>query len=657
MRIKLQNRRRVILAASLIAVAVCVVHITYAQQFPPSGPAGASAPAPPLPPGGMPSAAPPAAVEQVFRVIAPQAKLNLIERFAKVVELPTRIARVDGFDPEVVTVTALSPNQLRVAAGKPGVTTMVLTDENGAMYAVEIFVAGDVRHLQATLDRLFPHAAVEVVAIREAVVVRGWVTQPEQITQIVEVAERFTPNVLNQMKVGGTQQVLLKVKVMEVQRSKIRRMGFNFLYFNQDGYLASTPGSLVPVGSIGSPLGGPASLTAAAAALADPIASFGLVGDNNVFNGFLDALKQEGLLTIKAEPQLVTTSGRPASLLNGGEFPILVPQSLGSVTIEYREFGTQLEFVPIVLGKGRLRLEVSPEVSERDFTNSVTVNGLTVPGITTRRVNTQVEMNFGQTLMIAGLIANRRTASTSKVPLFGELPWIGTAFSRKRYDEVETELVVMVTPEYVGAVDSHEIPCGGPGQFTDTPTDRELYFYNHIEVPRYGDECAGGPCQNPFRSCDAAGRPILGGPPVSAGQFNAGPIAPGGVNGIQLDPQPNGPGMILPQEQLGPEVGPPPFPAEMGLPPAPGAPENDDAGKDEGEKDEGDMNGTAWNPESANFDGRRGSTAETQSVSYSRSPQAKLNGTGSYEERPGLIAPKPGLIEPPEKPRTRRLAF
>ena len=135
---------------------------------------------------------------------------------------------------------------------------------------------------------------------------------------------------------------------------------------------------------------------------------FGLVNSSSIFQAFIEALKQEALLKILAEPELVTTSGRPANLLSGGEFPILVPQSLGTVTIEWREFGVRMEAVPIVLGNGRLRLEVQPEVSERDFSNAVQVAGTTVPGLTVRRANTAVEMNFGETMVIAGLISSRK---------------------------------------------------------------------------------------------------------------------------------------------------------------------------------------------------------------------------------------------------------
>ena len=433
---------------------------------------------------------PPGASEPVVQVSSEQMKLEVTEKFSKILKFPGKIKRVDGFDPTVLNVTALTPNEIRVQALVPGVTTLVITDENGKIYSVETFVSGDARHLQAYLKELFPRSSVTAIKVQDSVVLRGWVTEPEAITEMVEIAEQFFPNgVLNQMKLAGVQQVLLKVKIMEVQRSKIRQLGVNWLFLNQSGYVYSNPGSLVPLTGISVPFGGPPALTASQQLLGNATMGFGLVGDNSIFQAFIEALKQEALLKILAEPELVTTSGRPANLLSGGEFPILVPQSLGTVTIEWREFGVRMEAVPIVLGNGRLRLEVQPEVSERDFSNAVQVSGTTVPGLTVRRANTAVEMNFGETMVIAGLISSRKTAETSKTPFLGELPVVGAAFRRVRYTEGETELVIMVTPELVSPLKSGQIPPGGPGRFTATPTDRELYGDGVLEVPSYGDKC------------------------------------------------------------------------------------------------------------------------------------------------------------------------
>jgi pilus assembly protein CpaC len=342
------------------------------------------------------------------------------------------------------------------------------------------------RHLQAYIQRLFPESSVTAVKVGEGIVLRGWVTDPAHINQIIEIAEQFGPKVINQMKEGNVNQIQLHVKVMEVQRSRIRQLGFNWNLLGDNSYLTSTPGSLAPVNSISLPFGGPPTVETVGSSLAQQTINFGLTSSNSIFQGFLEALKQEGLLKVKSDTNLVTTSGRPANLLSGGEFPILVPQSFGNVTIQWREFGVRLEFVPFVLGGGNLRMDIAPEISERDFSNAVQVNGFTVPGLTTRRVNTQVEMKFGQTLIIGGLISTRYTAETDKLPLLGELPWIGAGFRRVRYDENETEMVILVTPQFVAPLDSNQAVNIGPGELTDIPTDKELFGQGFIEVPVTG---------------------------------------------------------------------------------------------------------------------------------------------------------------------------
>jgi pilus assembly protein CpaC len=230
---------------------------------------------------------------------------------------------------------------------------------------------------------------------------------------------------------------------------------------------------------------------------ANPSLMGGVVNNNYSFNMFLDALQSESLLKILASPVLVTTNGQPANMLSGGEFPILVPQSLGTVTIQWKEFGVRLTAVPILLGNGRVRLNLQPEVSQKDFSNAVTTGGLTVPGLTTRRVNTSVEMRFGETFMLAGLTEVQDTAQTFKTPFLGELPYIGAAFRRVSYQTTETELVILVTPVLAGAMQDCQVPPGGPGMFTSQPTDRELYWFGMLETPSYGGVCPNcGPGSN-----------------------------------------------------------------------------------------------------------------------------------------------------------------
>ncbi|MCA8997876.1 MAG: type II and III secretion system protein family protein [Planctomycetaceae bacterium] len=434
--------------------------------------------------------------EEIFQVVTSRSKITMTHLDSQVVELVNRIRIVDGFNADKINISALSPHRIRIKAENPGVTTVKLIDELDGVYHIEVFVEPDTRELQAYLDRLFPGTYVEVIGVKEGVVLKGWVTEPTQIPQIMAVAEQFyAPESINsQLSVGGVSQVQLNVQIVEIQRSKVREMGFNWLLVGQQYFLHSGVGGIGLLGQAEGDFGGPPSVTLGSNTFGNEF-NFAITGSNNVFQGFLKALQSEALAKILAEPKLVTTSGRPATLLSGGEFPILVPQSLGSVTTEWREFGVRMEAVPIVLGNGRLRLDIAPEVSERDFSNAVSVNGLVVPGITVRRVNTQVEMRFGETLMIGGLISTRRTGTTQKVPFLGELPFVGTFFSRKDYTFGETELLIMVTPQLVAPMQPHQVPCGRPGFGTDIPTDKELYFDGMLEVPVYGPDC---PSCEPF---------------------------------------------------------------------------------------------------------------------------------------------------------------
>ncbi len=412
----------------------------------------------------------------------------------------SKISRVSDFDVEILTVQPVDgdPSQIRIYALKPGVTTLTILDEHGKNFSVEILVRGDVRHLEAVLRREYPNDSIAVEEISDtAVRLHGWVTEPSSIAQIQAIAEQHYPTVLNHMKTGGVQQVFLKCTILEVQRTKLRRLGMNFTLARPNGFLTSTPGPITPLTSI-------AGNTPTVGGLNGTSISYGFTQQNTAFNGFVDAMRVEGLLKSHISPMIVTHNGRPANFLSGGEMPIPVSAGLGTTGIEFREFGIQMDAVPYVLGPGRVRLEVSTTVRDRDYANSITVNGSTTPAFKTNSANTQVEMNFGEALVIAGLIAQREVNNGQKLPFFGELPHIGAAFRRTSSEESETELIILITPEYVAPAPASAFAHGGPGTMTDTPVDREIFGHGLLEVPKFGDECAfcpncvgGGVCQDP----------------------------------------------------------------------------------------------------------------------------------------------------------------
>ena len=428
----------------------------------------------------------------VYRIHDGRNELSLVERFSIFVEHSAKIRRVMDFDEEVITIQVVegTPTQFRVYALRGGVTTITIVDEHGRDYRLEVLVEGDVRYLESKIRRSYPNDVITIEEINEqSVRLVGWVSQPEHINEIEEIAKQFYPTVMNHMKTGGVQQVLMKCTVLEVQRSKLRRLGMNFTLVRPEGFLFSTPGPITPITAIGG-AGGPT-----LSGLSNSTVTFGFTRPNSVFHGFVQAMLEEGMLKSQATPMIVTHNGRPANFLSGGETPVPIPAGLGTTGFEFREYGIQMNAVPYILGNGRVRLEVETIIRDQDFANTVTVSGTTITAFKTNSANTQVEMNFGEALVIAGLISQKQDVLTQKLPFFGELPYIGAAFSRKTATESERELIIMVTPEYVSPAPASQFPQQGPGMFTDIPTDKELFGMGLLEVPKYGDPCENG-CEN-----------------------------------------------------------------------------------------------------------------------------------------------------------------
>lgn len=408
----------------------------------------------------------------IKRVAAPEQRIEMIVQTSRLLELKKRIPKALVNNPEVVEIHPRAANVLQLVAKKPGYTSVTVWDEDDKIYSWDVMVTGDARELSAYLSREFPDASLKVFTLANSVVISGNVDDPSDIEQIQQVAEDFFPKVINRITVGGVQQVLLKVQVMEVSRSKMRSVGFDWAYFNgENSFVQSVSGLLTAAG------GG------AATSSGGETFAFGIVSDNAAFFGFVEALRRNNLAKVLAEPNLVTVSGRPAFFNSGGEFPILVPQSLGTVSIEYKKFGTQVDFVPIVLSNGSIRLEVRPRISEVDPTRSVSVQNFTIPGLRVREVDTGVEMRAGQTLAIAGLVQTRLESETTGIPWLMDLPYVGAPFRRVSSSENEIELVVLVTPELVHPLDCHEVPRDYPGSGTTGVTGCEM-LKGYIEVPK-----------------------------------------------------------------------------------------------------------------------------------------------------------------------------
>ena len=453
----------------------------------------------------------PASTGPAFRVDGPSQRLEMVINTSRILTLDKKIPRIQVNNPELVRAQPLSPYKIQLAATQPGVTQVNLWDENDQVYTVDVLILGDARELQMLLESEFPNSALKVRPLASSVVISGFVDRPENVSRIVRMAEDYYPKIINNITVGGVQQVLLHVKVVEVSRTKMRQMGFDWAHFTGNDFVASRGAGILAPPDVNIAGG----VTGSLDATADTI-RFGIVDGSNAFFGFLEALRSYNLAKLLSEPTLTTVSGRPASFNVGGEFPILVPGGLGTVSIEYKQFGTRVDFVPIVLGNGNIRLEVRPAVTERDDASGV--NG--VPAIRTRWVDTAAEMKAGQTLALAGLVQHQVEAENRGIPLVADLPWIGAAFRRVEHRVNETELLVLVTPELVAPMNPHQVPHCLPGSFTTEPSDCELYGKGYLEVPKCCDgdclHCTGGHGHGCGHGCGSGTKPV----------YNVGPGVP-----------------------------------------------------------------------------------------------------------------------------------
>jgi pilus assembly protein CpaC len=444
----------------------------------------------------------------VFEVAGEVQKLDMVIDSTRILRFGFDVENVYISNDRIISIQPMDARQYFIAAAGAGISTLTASDpKTGQTHSIRIHVQPDVREIQEKLNEEFPEASLRVSALRTGITVSGFAPNGEMIPRITDVARSYHDPVFNLVQVGGAQQVALQVQVLEVSRTKINDVGFDFAGVNGSSFYSNGVGGLLS--GVSAAAGG-----AAPAAVGAATTRFGIVSGDNAFFGFIQALKRIQCAKLMAEPTLVTTSGVPAVFNNGGEFPILVPQSLGTSTVQYREFGTRVDFVPIVQADGQIQLNVRPYITERDEANAITLAGATIPALRSRWAETTVTMASGQTLAIAGLTFQRSEGQNQGNPVLMEMPWIGAAFRRTRQTYNEIELLILVTPHFVEAADEGEI-VGGPGLNSRLPTDYELHVLGHIEVPvdypiNGRTDCA--------EDCAAGAGPVVSGDDVPVGQ-------------------------------------------------------------------------------------------------------------------------------------------
>jgi len=382
-------------------------------------------------------------------------------------------------DPMIAEAVSLSPYELYVTAKAPGRTRLTISPTSGGAFVYDLNVAYDVAGLKQKLREMLPgEEGIQVVATEKTITLSGRVSSTAKLSQVLAIAQGFAPKegINNLLEVAGVQQVMLEVRVAEMSKSLMKRLGFNFAYLNGGDFALTQLGQLAQLTSRDENLTvGPLDL------LVSPSvnALFRFHRGSSSWTNFIDALKEDGLVRVLAEPTLIALSGQNANFLAGGEFPVPVPQGLGTAAIEFKPFGVNLSFTPIVLEDKKINIKVTPEVSELDFSTAITFGGYVVPGLTTRRASTTVELGDGQSFAIAGLLKETNRDSLSKYPLLGEVPVLGALFRSRGYQKNETELIIVVTPHLVKPLDQEKQSL--PTDYYVEPNAWEFYGLGLME--------------------------------------------------------------------------------------------------------------------------------------------------------------------------------
>ncbi len=455
------------LIAVLVLVGVVAAHAVPLQGAVQAAPAATQQDTPlqaPVPPGTTTATAAPGVAP--LRVMAGKSLL---------IKTQERLKRVSVTDPTVADAIVVTPMQILVNGLSPGEVSLVIWDEAERSQSFDLRVDVDITAAAEEMHRLFPEERINVSPSRSAIVLSGHVTTEDVAKHAGALASAYSKNVVNVLTFGpvGAEEVLLEVKFAEVDRTAVMQWGTNLFMPGLGNTIALSQtgqfGSLSVHNTAQTTTTTPGGTTTTTTTATPPVVNvtdflnlFVARTDIN-FGAVIRALQQRNLLQILAEPNLIAVNGKEASFLAGGEFPFPVAQPSGqgltTVTIQFREFGVRLKFTPVIQPNGAIHLRVVPEVSTLDFTNAVTVSGTTVPAISTRKADTEFELQDGQSFVIAGLMDNRVTDVASKIPGLGDIPILGNFFRSKNAQKSKSELMVLCTAHRIAPLSQ---PPEGP---------------------------------------------------------------------------------------------------------------------------------------------------------------------------------------------------
>ncbi len=384
---------------------------------------------------------------------------------AVVVESDTPFAELSIANPGIADISTLSDRSIYVLGKTPGRTTLTLLGPNGSLIAnIEVHVAPDVAEFRERLRQILPNEQIEVRTANDGIVLSGTVSSIARLDAAMQLAERYAPDrVSNLMSVGGTHQVMLRVRFSEVQRSVAQELGASMSAGRSiavgNGTIGTNRSSLNTGNSFGE-LG----------------FSFGIGAVQ--FQVLLEALESNGLARTLSEPSLTSLSGQEAYFLAGGEFPVPVSGENGTITVEYRPFGVELTFTPRVLDGDVINLMLNASVSSLDPSNTVTTGGVSVPTLRRRQTSTTVELRDGESFAIAGLLQDDFRGSTRQVPWLGEIPILGALFRSSEYQRDQSELVIFVTAHLVSPTRGEALML--PTDRVRLPNEADLFLHGRL---------------------------------------------------------------------------------------------------------------------------------------------------------------------------------
>jgi pilus assembly protein CpaC len=405
-------------------------------------------------------------------------RLHLLVGRSLVISSPAPVKRVSIADPNIADAIVISPHQVLLNGRNPGGVSLVVWDESDQSQTFEIFVDLDIMGLSQKIAEVFPSEPVHVEASKDLVMVSGRASSKAVENQILAIVSSVTPKVVNLMEAPAPPaegQILLQVKFAEVDRTNLNQFGVNLF---SPGAAATGPRSTVGSASTqeynapglsslqsgNQSSGGTSTATSLATNFTfSNLLNFFLFRPDIDLGATIEDLEQRNVLQILAQPNLLTASGKEASFLAGGEFPYPVLQAASTsnaVTIQFREYGVRLTFTPTIQENGEIHLKVRPEVSALDYSNALTISGFTIPALSTRRVESEMDLNDGQSFAIAGLVDDRVTRILSKVPGIGDVPILGKLFQSISFNKSKTELLVLVTPKIVKPLPTEQSPAG-----------------------------------------------------------------------------------------------------------------------------------------------------------------------------------------------------